>query len=254
MTATQTWHSDTRRRAQPILHKQAAKRGETPVTETQFETTAIILEELPEDGITLVNGKPYRQDAKGALVPEELVKPSAKLEDEVVRKIHRYARSLSDQIARFRGHTFTDLGDFEALLQQEYGQTKGGPKGNRTFLSFDGLKKVQVQVSEFIEFGPELQIAKALTDECLNEWASDSRPEIRAVVTRAFNTDKLGQINRSELFMLMRLDIDDERWREAVRAIRDAMRVVGSKQYIRFYERASVTDGWTAITIDLAKA
>ena len=224
------------------------------MTQPQFETTAIILEERPEDGITMVNGKPYRQDAKGVLVPEELVKPSAKLEDEVVRKIHRHARSLSDQIARFRSHTFTDLGDFEALLEQEYGQTRGSGKGNRTFLSFDGLRKVQVQVSEFIEFGPELQVAKELIDECLNEWANNSRSEIRAAVTRAFNTDRQGQINRSELFMLMRLDIDDERWREAVRAIRDAMRVVGSKQYIRFYERANVTDDWTAITIDLAKA
>ena len=224
------------------------------MTETQIETTAIILGELPEDGITLVNGKPYRQDAKGAFVPEQLVKPSTNLEDEVVRKIHRYAWSLSDQVARFLGHTFTDLGDFEALLQQEYGQTKGGPKGNRSFLSFDWLRKVQAQVSEFIEFGPELHIAKALIDECLNEWASDSRPEIRAEVMRAFNTDKQGQINRSELFMLARPDIDDERRRKVVRAIRDAMRVVGSKQYIRFYERASVTHGWTATTIDLAKA
>ena len=78
--------------------------------------TAVILEERPDEGITNVNGKPYMADAKGALVPLEMVKPADKLEDETVRKIMDYARDLSAQIARFRGHTMTDLGEFDALL------------------------------------------------------------------------------------------------------------------------------------------
>jgi len=217
-------------------------------------TEAVILEEREDEGVTIVNGKPYMADAKGNLVPAETIKPADKLEDETVRKIMGFARELSAQIARFRGHTMTDLGEFDALLDQEYGAKKGGKKGNRTYQTFDGLMKVQVQVSDFVDFGPQLQVAKTLIDECLNEWSEDSRPEIRAIVTRAFNTDKEGQINRSEIFMLMRLDIEDERWKRAIDAIREAMRVTGSKEYVRFYERKSVTDGWTAVTIDLAKA
>jgi hypothetical protein len=86
--------------------------------------------------------------------------------------------ALSEQVARFKGHTFEDLGALEALLAQEYGVTKGGAKGNKTFMSHDGLYKVQVQVADHIDFGPQLQIAKELIDECLNEWAADSRPSI----------------------------------------------------------------------------
>jgi len=216
--------------------------------------SAFIIEEQARDGVTLVNGKPYMADAKGALVPVELIKPADKLEDETVRKIMRFADDLSAQISRFRGHTMTDLGEFDALLEQEYGGKRGGAKGNRTYQTFDGLMKVTVQVSDFIDFGPQLQVAKKLLDECLNEWAADSRPEIRAVITRAFNTDKEGKVNRSEIFMLLRLDIDDPRWQDAMRAIRDAMRITGSKEYVRFYRRASVTDPWHAVTIDLAKA
>jgi hypothetical protein len=206
-----------------------------------------------DQGIEHIKGKDYMPDAKGKLVPVEMIKPSDKLEDETVRKIMAYAHDLSDQIARFKGHTFEDLGSFEALLEQEYDAKKGGKKGNKTFMTYDGLKKVSVQVSDFIDFGPQLHVAKELIDECLNEWASDSRPEIRAIVTRAFNTEKEGQINRSDIFMLMRLDIDDPRWKRAVEAIRDAMRIVGSKTYIRFYERETIEDAWKAITIDLAK-
>ncbi|MEM1077431.1 MAG: DUF3164 family protein [Pseudomonadota bacterium] len=206
------------------------------------------------DGRTMVGEEEFIGDGRGGLIPVALVKPQHLLEDEVVRKIIHFADELSDQVARFKGHTFADLGGFEAILAQEHGATKGGAKGNKTFMSHDGLMKVQVQVADHVDFGPELQIAKALVDECLNEWAADSRPEIRAIVTSAFNTDRAGQINRSEIFMLLRLEIEDERWQRAMRAIRDAMRVVGSKTYVRCYRRDAHDAGWEAITIDLAKA
>lgn len=214
---------------------------------------AVILEDRPA-GEVLVNGKVYMPDAKGSLVPLEAVKPVDKLEDEVVRKVIGYADELSEQVTRFRQHTFDDLGAYEALLAQEYGATKGGAKGNKTFRTFDGRMKVQVQVADFVDFGPQLQIAKGLIDECLTEWSAESRPEIRAIVTRAFNVDKAGQINRSEIFMLLRLDIEDERWQRAMAAIRDAMKVVGSKTYVRCYRREHEDAPWRAITIDLAKA
>ena len=54
--------------------------------------------------------------------------------------------------------------------------------------------------------------------------------------------------------MLLRLDIQDERWLSAMVAIRDAMRVVGSKTYVRCYRRESREGEWQAVTIDLAKA
>ncbi len=110
------------------------------------------------------------------------------------------------------------------------------------------------QVADFIDFGPELQTAKGLIDECLIEWASDSRSEIRTIVTRAFNTDKEGQINKSEILMLLRLDIEDDRWQRAMAALKDSMRVTGSKSYLRFYRRDHPDADWEAITIDLAKA
>ncbi|TCU35425.1 DUF3164 family protein [Rhizobium azibense] len=214
---------------------------------------SVILKEPLAAGITVINGKDYMTDAKGSFVPVEQVKAEHRLEDEVVRKIIVFAEELSAQIARFRGHTMTDLGDFDALIAQEYNAKIGGAKGNRTYQTFDGLMKVQVQVSDFIDFGPQLQVAKKLLDECLMEWSADSRPEIRAVITKAFNTEKEGQVNRSEIFMLLRLDIDDPRWQDAMRAIREAMRVTGSKEYVRFYRRPTIDDSWRAVTIDLAR-
>ena len=206
------------------------------------------------DGKTTVDGTEYMRDGKGALVPVSLIKPQHLLEDELVRKVMGYAIALSAQVARFKEHTFDDLGQFEALLAQQYGATLGGAKGNKTLTSHDGLFKITVQVADNIVFGSELQIAKSLVDECLNEWSQGSRDEIRAIVQRAFNTDKAGQINRSEIFMLLRLEITDPRWQRAMQAIRDAMRVEGSKTYVRCHRRTDIDGAWIPVTIDLAKA
>ena len=205
------------------------------------------------DGIILINGVPHMEDARGAKVPLALIKPQHKLQDEMVRKIAGYGIALSAQVSRFLAHTFDDIGDFEALLSQEYGAKVGGAKGNKTLMTHDGLFKVTVQVADYIDFGPELQTAKTLIDECMNEWAAGARDELRAIVTRAFNTDKPGKINRSEIFMLLRLEIEDPRWKSAMQAIRDAMRVVGSKSYVRLYQRPTQDAPWQPITIDLAR-
>jgi Protein of unknown function (DUF3164) len=199
-----------------------------------------------------MNDRVYMTDARGALVPTEMVKPQHKLEDEAVRKVMFFAGELSNQIARFKGHCFEDLNAFQSLLEQEYGGRKGGAKGNVTYLSFDGLMKVQVQIADQISFGPELQVAKKLIDECLIEWGGESRPEIAALVNRVFSVEREGQINRAELFSLLRLEIADLRWVRAMKAIRDSIRRTGTKSYLRFYERASADAGWRAVTIDIA--
>lgn len=206
------------------------------------------------DGTITLDGKVWMPTADGGMLPVELVKPMDQLKDGVVRKIVAHGLALSQQVSRFLGHTFDDIGQLESLMAQEYGARLGGAKGNITLFTVDGLWKVEVRVARLVEFGPELQQAKALVDECLIEWSSDARVELRAIVTRAFNTDQAGKINRSEIFTLLRLEIDDPRWQEAMRAIRDAMIVIGSKTYVRMWMRPRHDAAWSSITIDLARA
>lgn len=221
-------------------------------TKTAFEPAPI------PTGIEMLGGRQYMRDGRQALMSVSVIKPADKLQDEMVRKTIGFAKGLSDQISRFKEHAMGDVLSLDQLLEQEYGVVRKGNaeggKGNRTYMSYDTLYRVTVQVSDNITFGPELHIAKAIIDECMTEWSANARPEIQAIITRAFNTDKEGQINRSEIFMLLRLDIADERWKRAMDAIRDAIRVVSRKEYIRFSERPHSKAEWTSITIDLAQA
>lgn len=207
-----------------------------------------------ENGRREIDGKSYWVDGKGGLIPESAVKATDKLQDELVRGIVGFALPLSAQVARFRAHCFDDVDAFVALLEQEYGARRGGSKGNLAFISYDGLLKIIVQIADSVAFGPELQVAKGLVDECLNEWTAGSRDELRAIINRAFQVDAQGKINRGNLFYLLRLEIADARWQEAMRAIRDSIRIVGSKRYVRIYQRPDVGATWSPISIDMASA
>lgn len=201
-----------------------------------------------------VGGKWYMYDPKGGLVPLDVIKPTHLLEDEAVRKILAFALDLNAQITRFKEHTLGDVSALLAVFDQEHGASRGGTKGNVTLTTFDGTMKVQLAIADLITFGPELQSAKKLVDECLNEWSADSRPELQAIVQRAFNTDKEGLVNRAELFGLLRLDIKDDRWQRAMQAIRDSIRIDGTKEYVRFYTRADARQAWSPVRIDVAAA
>lgn len=199
-----------------------------------------------------LDGQTYLVNADGGLIPEAAVKAVDVLQDDLVRKIIGFALPLSARVARFRQHSFDDVDDFVALLEQEYGARRGGSKGNLTFTSYDGLLKIVVQVSEHIVFGPELQVAKAIVDECIREWSADSNVNIRAIITRAFDVDQQGRINRNDLLALQRHEIPDPRWQRAMKAIRESFRVIGSKRYIRLYQRDTADGPWRAISIDVA--
>jgi len=230
------------------------------------EARALIAEETPPSyadhpafqpvpaGIKEFGGNKYMLDTRGALVPVEVVSAADQLMDETVRKIVGFALGLNDQVARYKAHTLGDVGALRDLLAADYGVAVGGRKGNITLTSFDGLMKVTVKIADIITFGPELQIAKDLVGECLTKWSSDSRPELRAVVQRAFDVDQEGRVNRSELLRLLRMDIADETWRKAMAAIVAAMRPLGTKEYLQVHRRPLATAAWEHVTIDVAAA
>lgn len=197
----------------------------------------------------------YLRDAKGALVPIELVKPVDLLMDELVRTMLADARIISKLLHDFKQRTFERVGALQALIAQDYDATIGGRKGNVTLSTYDGCGQVKIAVADRLELGPQLQVAKALIDECLREWSAESHVAIRALVDRVFAVDKEGQISHTGIFMLLGLTgIDDERWLNAMKALRDSIRVIGSRTYTRYYDRPAPDGAWRGVPLDIANA
>lgn len=196
----------------------------------------------------------YMQDQAGRLVPIDTVKPIDIERDKLVGEIVAKASALNSQIATFKAAAFGDIAAFVELSAEQYGAKVGGQKGNVTLMSFDGRYKVQRAIAEHISFDERLQAAKALIDECITDWSQGSRPEIQVLVNNAFQVDKEGNINTGRVLGLRRLQIGDDRWQRAMQAISEAVQVVGSKSYIRVYERIGDTGEYRAIALDVAGA
>jgi len=204
----------------------------------------------------VINNVPegFLKDAKGHLVPLDLVKPIDMARNDLVLELVAKAQVVSATLAAFKADAFGDIKAFVDMSAEQYKTKVGGKKGNVTLMSFDGQYKVVLAAQDNIRFDERLQAARALIDECLTEWTQDARSEVRAIVNEAFRADKQGEISTGRVLALRRMEIKDARWQRAMEAIGDAVQVVGSKSYIRVYQRVGESEQYVPIPLDIASA
>ena len=194
----------------------------------------------------------YRRDARGRLVPADTIKPIDQARDQLTMEIVHKAQIMSELLTNLKKQVHDDIAAFVELSAEQYGVKLGGTKGNVSLMSFDGRFKVLRASQDGIVFDERLQAAKALIDQCLQEWSRGAHKGLMVMIDDAFRTDKNGELRTSRILALRRHDIDDPRWKKAMEAISDAVHVVGSKSYYRVYERIADTDNYRQIPLDIA--
>ncbi len=195
----------------------------------------------------------YMRDELGRLVPINAIKEIDILRDKLVRDLAGCAKEHSLALAEFKRTAFDDISAFAQLSAEQYQARIGGEEGNITLYSYDRRYKIQRTVAKTLSFGEQLQAAKALIDECIHDWSVGSRDEIKVLINDAFQVDQAGKVNTDRILGLRRLKIDDRRWLNAMQAITDALTVVGSKSYIRVYERGDQGE-YLPVSLDVAAA
>jgi len=191
---------------------------------------------------------------KGEGVHPDLIRPDDQLKDELVEKMIAQAKELSATIASFKVQAFEETEDFFGLLLQKYNvdAKAKAKKGNINLENFSGTFKIAIANADNIQFDEKLQIAKMKIDECLHELTQGASPEIKTLITKAFEVDKKGDVNAKKILALKSYDILHEKWKEAMVIIDESIEVVGSKTYIRFYERTGTDKAWKMISLDMA--
>lgn len=194
----------------------------------------------------------YKKDAKGNLVPLTRISAVDLLRDELVMALTDNSIKEQADMRKFKRSMIDQVKSFVELSAQEYEVKMGGKKGNISLVSFDGTRKVQIAVSDNIQFDERLQVAKQLIDECIHDWSDGTNDRIRTLVEHAFRVDRQGQVSTTDVLGLRKFDMNDERWDRAMRAIADSIQVTDSKEYIRFYKRADADGQWQPISLDIA--
>ena len=184
----------------------------------------------------------FRQKANGDLVAIGNIKPLDLLRDEMVAGIVEDGQRVAASIAEYKAGALEEIAGFIELAAMDHGVELGGTKGNVTMMSFDGRYKVIRANAENITFDEQLLAAKALIDECLTDWTKDSSDNIKTIIRKAFETNKAGEISTARVLGLRTLEITDEKWQRAMEAISNAVKVTGSKTYLRLYERDKAGD------------
>lgn len=187
--------------------------------------------------MTTINQDEYMKDRKGRLVPISQISDYDLAMDSFVREQVAAAKAKNAELSEFKDRAFNECYAWLDLVAEKFGRTRGGAKGNVTFPTFDGSQQITIRVQETLTFGPELQIAKELFDECVTDWSKGANANLQAIVTDAFQVDKEGKLNTGRILSLRRVKIQDERWIKAMDAISESLQVAMSKTYINFREK-----------------
>lgn len=194
----------------------------------------------------------YMQNASGHLVPENKVREHDKLRDACARELAAEAIELNARLAAFKARALGDIDDLVAVAAERYDVHIGGKKGNVTISTYDGAYRVQRTYAERLEFTEEIEAAKQLINDCILRWSEGANDNIRVLVDRAFRTDKQGQMRTNAVLELLRLDIEDTDWQQAMTALKDSIQTAGTAVYVRVYQRLEDRDEYVAVPLDLA--
>ena len=194
----------------------------------------------------------YRQDARGNLVSVDNIKPIDLARDDFIREAFAKVLPLREQMKELKAQQMADANAFIDLSVEQYG-AKRSVKGNITLTSLDGKLRIAIAQADVLHFDERLQAAKALIDECLNEWTQDSRAELKTFVLQAFDVSQEGKINVRKVLDLRKLDIADEKWQRAMKAIADSLHTQATREYIRYYQRNEETGEYEHLALDFAR-
>lgn len=224
----------------------------TPAAESLF-INAVDDRSVPvPSGEFEIDGELHMRDAQNRLCPISTVRAIDQLRDMVVRTQIGKAKALNAAIRKFKEDTFAEIIAFMQVSAEQHGIKWGGEKGNVTLMTHCGTYKLNFAISEKIAFDEGFQNAKKLVEECIGEWNSESRPEIKMLVQQAFAPDGEGKININRILALRRVEIKHDKWQLAMKLVGQSIMVVGSKRYVRFYERKAGTDEFISIPLDVA--
>ena len=174
------------------------------------------------------------------------------LRDELAMEIVNKLNPLFQEVRDAKANAIGDVRAFVDLSAEKYG-VKPSKRGNVTLHSFDGHLRVTVAMQDVLTFDERLQAAKALIDECLNEWTENSRDELKIIVNQAFDVNKEGKISVVKVLSLRKLEIQDEKWQRAMTALTDSVHTQATREYIRLHQRRDETGEYVLMTADLGK-
>ena len=183
-----------------------------------------------------IDGVIFREDSRGAWMPESSIKPQDILKDDLVESAADKIVDMRDKMKQLNQEIKDEIRAYIELIGEKYGVKLKGNKGNITLTSYDGKTRIVISISESIYLDENVIAAKELIDEYLEDEIKDASFDIKQLVTSAFRV-KQGVLDVRSILKLRSLRSDDERWNKAMDIIADSIVVKSSKSCLRLYKQ-----------------
>jgi hypothetical protein len=187
--------------------------------------------------IQKVDNKVWKDEA-GAEVPVGYISLGKRLQERSAASLLKEARQVNARLMAYKKRMIQLCSDVYTKAMQDY-KAKTDGKGNFTWFNFDRSIKVEVSVSDRIEFDDlAIKAAKEKLDAFLSENLDSKTEFVKDLVIDAFSTTR-GKIDAKKVFTLMkyRTKIHHPLFQDALNILSDGIRHPESKTYFRIWER-----------------
>lgn len=177
-------------------------------------------------------------DHRGNEVPREYVPEFDQKQEAQIGKIYNEAQKLSDQLADFKVKSFMIADEMYAQMLRNAKIDPTDRKGNYSLTSFDKSVKVEVNVSDRIDFDENITMAQEKLNQFIRTKTEGADQDLAALVNQAFTTRK-GRLDKARIFGLLQLNIKGEMWADAMDLIRKSITINSSVRYMEISAKDS---------------
>ena len=190
------------------------------------------------------------RDSNGNDVPTKYVSKYDKAKDKAVRKILARFRKERAALESVVADTIAEL---QALAQTKESL---GTKGNFSARSFDGLIQVSIKQQYNILLDERVIHARELMlgyiEGVLAKVGGNDAQALRLIVAEAFKANAQGFLSTGKIMSLLRMEIDNDDWREAKRILQESIKPQKGKRYLVCEWRPDTQRDFETIRLDIA--
>ena len=190
------------------------------------------------------------RDSTGADIPVKYVSAYDKARDRVTRRIHARFEKARAALEAVVADSIKDLDELSKLKDSL------GEKGNFSARSFDGLIQVAIRQQYNIRLDERVIHARELMMEYVNSVLDRvdgvDVSALRLLVMEAFKANSQGFLSTGRVLSLMRMEVNNDKWREAKMILQAALKQEKGKQYLICEVRNTTQGDFKAIRLDIA--
>ncbi len=197
------------------------------------------------------NMPPTLENAKGTMIPIEMVKEHHLKRHIAVTKIFNKADQLQARIIAVKRQVLKEVMKYQewkvAFLKT------GAPEfANLQLSNYNNTVLIQFKTNKLQEFDDTLQYAQATLSEYFQEITEEANQELQLIVTEAFKMDEKGFVNSAKLFGLFQYNITNPKWKKAMELLNESITVTGSKEYLIIKHRPTNRSKWKYLNLNFS--